>query len=372
MSRRANHEGNVRERSDGRREASITYNGRRYYRRGRTRAEAVRLLNDLKADHATGDLVQPARVTVGEHLGDWVEANTGAWRPSTRVGYEGIIRNYLVPAFGAKRLQALTAADIARQYGRWRRDGVGARTLAIIHARLHRALKQAVYWGRIPRNPADNVEPPRSEYRKPSLWTPEQASRFVGALTGERWDHGLWAMALGGGLRLGEACSITWPDIDFAAGTVHVARTRTIIERAWVEGAPKTRAATHTLRLPGFALAVLRDWKRTQAIDRLATGPEWAGADRVVTMQGGGSPRSSQAGSVLRRLCREYGLPELRPHDLRHISASLALGAGVPLTDVSRRLGHANVSITATIYAHALGAGDGHIADALERALRVG
>lgn len=369
MSRRGNHEGSVRQRDDGSWEASVAFDGRRYYARRRSQAEARRALGELKQQHASGELVAPSRLTVGEHLANWLEANAGNWRPSTAAGYEGIVRNYLVPVWGNRKLQTLTAADIARQYGRWREAGVGARTLAIIHARLHRALRQAVHWGLIPRNPADAVEPPRSTYRRPQLWTPEQTRQFVGSLDGEDWQSTLAALMLGGGLRLGEAFGLRWEDVDLDRGAVRVERTRTLIRRQFVEGAPKTRAGVRTVALPEFTVRVLRRWKARQAEQRLAGGPGWIGETRVVTLHDGATPGRFQASYWLAVRAQTLGLPAVRNHDLRHLSASLALAAGITLPDVSRRLGHANVSITATIYAHALGADDGHVADAIGRAV---
>jgi integrase len=372
MARRGNHEGNIRERADGSWEGCIAFDGRRYWARGKTRAEAQRGLAELKRQHAAAELVLPSRVTVAEHLSDWLEANRGNWRPSTAAGYEGIVRNYLEPAFGPRKLQTLTPPDLARQYGRWRDTGVGGRTLAIIHARLHRALREAVLWGLIPRNPADSVEPPRSVARRPKLWTPEASSRFAASLQGDSWDGALGALLLGGGLRLGEAFALRWSEVDFAAGTVRVERTRALIQRQFVEGAPKTYAGTRPVTLPTFAITVLRRWRKVQAERRLACGPAWFGEDRVVTLADGRTPGRWESGERLRKRAEALGLPPLRNHDLRHLSASLALSAGVPLPDVSRRLGHANVSITASIYAHALRADDAHVAAAIETMLATG
>jgi len=46
------------------------------------------------------------------------------------------------------------------------------------------------------------------------------------------------------------------------------------------------------------------------------------------------------------------GVPAIRFHDLRHTHASLLLAAGVPVLDVSRRIGHASAAVTLTVYAH--------------------
>ena len=52
------------------------------------------------------------------------------------------------------------------------------------------------------------------------------------------------------------------------------------------------------------------------------------------------------------QLLRHYQLPRIRLHDLRHTSASLGLASGESLLEVSRRLGHSSISVTADIYSH--------------------
>ena len=48
------------------------------------------------------------------------------------------------------------------------------------------------------------------------------------------------------------------------------------------------------------------------------------------------------------------GLRHIPLHGLRHTRASLAVDAGVPIPVVSKRLGHANATITMNVYAHQL------------------
>ncbi len=55
---------------------------------------------------------------------------------------------------------------------------------------------------------------------------------------------------------------------------------------------------------------------------------------------------------ALKALIRPLDIPQLRMHDLRHTHASLALRSGEPIESVSKRLGHANISITLNIYRH--------------------
>ena len=44
--------------------------------------------------------------------------------------------------------------------------------------------------------------------------------------------------------------------------------------------------------------------------------------------------------------------PEFIPHSLRHLYASTALAEGIPITEVSRWLGHKSIEVTHQIYGH--------------------
>ena len=60
----------------------------------------------------------------------------------------------------------------------------------------------------------------------------------------------------------------------------------------------------------------------------------------------------------LKKLSRRYGLPHLNPHAFRHTMASMLYYNGVDSVSISKRLGHAQVSTTANIYAHVIESAD--------------
>ncbi len=71
-----------------------------------------------------------------------------------------------------------------------------------------------------------------------------------------------------------------------------------------------------------------------------------------------------------KRLLESAGLPSTtRMHDLRHSTATLLLSRGVPVKVVSEILGHADVSITLSVYAHVLPDMQDGAADAMDDAL---
>jgi integrase len=53
------------------------------------------------------------------------------------------------------------------------------------------------------------------------------------------------------------------------------------------------------------------------------------------------------------RAARKAGLPPgFIPHSLRHCFVSTALASGIPITEVSRWLGHRSIEVTHQIYGH--------------------
>jgi len=62
-------------------------------------------------------------------------------------------------------------------------------------------------------------------------------------------------------------------------------------------------------------------------------------------------------------------VPRIRVHDARHTFASIALGQGVPVTEVSAMLGHANAAITMALYAHFIPGNENRPSEAVAAAI---
>jgi integrase len=69
-------------------------------------------------------------------------------------------------------------------------------------------------------------------------------------------------------------------------------------------------------------------------------------------------------------MAKKAGFASIHLHSLRHSHASQLLSRGVPLSTVSKRLGHADAAITARVYAHAFPEDDGIAAEIWNTALR--
>ena len=66
------------------------------------------------------------------------------------------------------------------------------------------------------------------------------------------------------------------------------------------------------------------------------------------------------------KFLKTNGFPHMRFHDLRHLSATILIAAGIPIKSVSARLGHTQISTTLDIYADALESVDRAAADKMD------
>jgi len=126
-----------------------------------TKKEAEKRLAEILHQLDTGTFMKPGKTTLAEYLERWLKDYV--WpnlAPRTAEGYEHIIRRHLVPALGNMPLTQLKPEHLQRYYSEklttGRYDGKGPlnpRTVRHHHVTLHNALRSAVKWGLLSRNP---------------------------------------------------------------------------------------------------------------------------------------------------------------------------------------------------------------------------
>lgn len=264
-----------------------------------------------------------------------------------------MIRLHVVPALGSKRLERLTAADVRVLLNGKRDAGLAANTIRHIHALLRVAPTQAVREDLAPRNVASLVQvpmPPAADVRPLDV---EEARRLLDAARGDRL-YALWEVALGIGLRRGEALGLHWQDVDLEAGALRVEQTLQRTGGRLVLAPPKTARSRRTVPLPPVCVAALRAHRVAQAREQLAVGPAWQDSGLVFTTGLGTAIEPRNVNRSFAALCRRAGLRPIRLHDLRHTCATLLLAHGVSARVVMETLGHSQIAITMNTYTHVL------------------
>src|SRR5829696_5182246 len=214
---RANGDGDVfpRKNKAGRitsyRGAYVGTDGKRRYVSGRTKEEARRALREARANSDQGLLFDADNLKVEEYLDRWLaDSVSDTAKATTFERYEQITRLHLKPALGRVKLKALTPAHVRGLYRENLEAGSSARTVRYIHTTLHKALKQAVMDGLIPRNATEGVKPPQPTREEMHPLTPEQAKLLLQVAHGsaDRLEA-LYVLAIHTGLRQGELLDLT-------------------------------------------------------------------------------------------------------------------------------------------------------------------
>ena len=359
--RRANGEGSIRKRSDGRWEGRYTAGhdpetGKAIIKNvlGKTQAEVKEKLKKAIEETAGLDIAKAGQCTVGGWLEVWYENYAKIkMRPSSYLTYRGYIDNHIKPNIGSIPLGRLTALDLQKLYkkllegGRVNRieskrqpKGLSAKTVRNIHQIISSALKLAVDQRLVVRNPADGCALPKVERKEMQTLPAAQLASFLR----EAKDSGVFALYyidLTTGLRRGELLGLKWEDVDLEKGEFRVRRQIGRISGEIIEMPLKTKNAYRTLPLSADAIGVLKEQKRK------AGGSPW-----VFPSPTGGPMSPDSVLHMLHRVLKRAGLPEVRFHDLRHTFATLALQNGVDIKTVSGMLGHFSAGFTLDTYAH--------------------
>lgn len=336
-------------------------NGKRQYHYKQikgTKGDAQTYLNDILHSKDTGTFVKPLPLTLNEYLTKWlVTAARPRVTERTHEGYTYLLNRYIKPEFGLRKLSDVRPLHIQKLYADMLARGLSARTVRFLHAVLSSALKQAVRWSMLARNPAELVELPRQVRKEMRALSPAEASEFLKAASADRWGV-LFAFALATGMRPEEYLGLQWKDVDLKTGIVIVRRA--LIWRSvgggWYFGEPKTTRSRRSIPLPASTLRALLVHRRQQAEERLKAGAAYQQNDLVFATPEGGplAPRNLKR-RHFRPILERAKLPQdLRLYDLRHTCATLLLASNEHPKVVSERLGHASITLTLDVYSHVL------------------
>lgn len=339
-----------------------------------TMREAKKREREALVERDGGTFVDPSKVTLQQHLKEWLDTKKGEISENVHKDYEIAIRRHIVPALGKVRLQKLTTPVIQAQVNAWRDGGMSAPYITKVYNIFSQSLDVAVSWNLIPRNVAKGIKKPRVENRPGTIWTQAELRRFL-AVAREQDEnlHPLWQLLASEGMRRGEALGLRWSDLNLKRGTVHISQT-VVADKAKggaakIQPRGKTAAASRQVKLTPQTLSVLKEHRDRQQFIRHTMGARWQDYDLIICTSFGTPVNPSNVSRSFRRLVRAAGVPEIRVHDLRHTAASLLLMEGVSVKEVQERVGHANIRITLDTYAHLLADAHDSAANAMSRIL---
>ena len=352
--RRGNNEGSIFKRKDGRWVGEVSLNGRRLTKYAKTQKECRDWVNQTLGKIEHGLSFDGAQLTLSQYMESWLSGKELARRPSTVRNYRRYMNLYILPALGRMKVQSILPAHIRQLYLRMQHEGRGARTIQLVHVTLHCAFSQAVKEGLVGYNPMEAVERPKVETKRYDILTEEQARTFMAAAKDHPLDA-LFFLALTTSMRKGEILGLMWTDVDWEKSVIRVERQ---LQPVSFEGGAlvptKTRSGRRAIMVGPVALALLKEHREKQELQKALAGDRWQEHGMIFTTSIGTYIDQTKVSRAFKQVLREANLPDIRFHDLRHTSISILLDNGTPVNTVQSRAGHSKASVTTDIYGHAM------------------
>jgi integrase len=367
--RRGNNEGSIYQRPDGRWCAQVSIGGRRLTKYAATQRECRERLKETIAQVDNGLTFNGARTDLATYFGEWLDIIKPTVHIRTWQQYSHVAQRHLMPSLGRIKLNDLRPDQIQAVYTSKLEAGIGAHTVRLMHAILHRCLNQALKWGLISRNPADAVDKPKQRRLEIVALDLAQTKKLLTVAEGDRLEA-LFRLAVHTGLREGELLGLRWSDLDPNTGALQVQRQlQRISGQGIVFADTKTATGRRQVVLGPAMLKQLREHGKRQKEERLFTGERWCDQGLMFTTTIGTPMDPANVLKHFKELLAKAELPDIRFHDLRHTAASLMLQQGVHPKVVQERLGHSTVSLTLDVYSHVVPSLQRDAADIMDAAL---
>jgi len=329
--------------------------------------ELARLITELNS----GTYVEPSKLSLAGYLDQWLDVVKPKLAARTHHRYCELMRLHVSKRIGATKLPKLRPLHIEKLYAGLRtehdgKDGLSPTTILQVHRVLRNALKQAVRWNMLARNPCDMVDPPSAAKHEMRALEAVEVGQLLDAARGGPM-HTPVLIAISTGLRRGELLAIKWGDID--DDKLRVQRALEQVGKVVTFKPPKTKRSERTMTLPVAAREALSRHRAQQAAHRLILGEGYKDQDLVFASVDGSPWAPDSFSGYWRRLIKRSKVPHVRLHDLRHTHASQLLKADVHVKVVSERLGHATIALTLDTYSHLLEGMEATAAAAMDEAL---
>lgn len=316
-----------------------------------SRKEALVRLHEMQVGADRGELSDSS--SVADFLGFWWRNHVAPrLRPSTQDTYRWMLRDYVLPNLGDKRLDKLTPPDVQNLLGKMERT-LAPKTVQTCHQMLNSAFRMGVDWDYLPKTPMRGVRAPRQPVKEMYIPTRADVAEVLRAAAEGRADKHLAFVTLSQtGLRVGELLGLRWRNVDLVGGVLYV-REQSRTRGAAGFAPPKSDRSNRTIPLTVEVQRLLLAHRERQDAMQDDNGQGWNALGLVFPAPRAGEfMNANELRRNLKQLCAAAGVPTFRVHDMRHFAATEMLRSGAAPLYVSRYLGHASLAITTALYIH--------------------
>lgn len=265
-------------------------------------------------------------------------------KPSTRYGYDSMLRNHLLKEFGDLKMERITSVHLSQFFNKLRKKDLSPQYRKNIYALLRTMFEVAVQYELLAASPIrQKLHRPKASNEEKPMLTPEKIQQVLVKIP-EYWRT-LFILAAVTGLRAGELLGLRWKNVDWTSHKLHI--THSLWRGQLVR--PKTKASNRVLHIPDTLLNILLAHLEIS----IFTGPD----DFVFCKADGDScdpdylrkkilyPAIDAVG--IKRSPGAYGF-----HVFRHSAGSIVHKKTGSVKLAQNLLGHSRMDTTADIYVH--------------------
>lgn len=250
-----------------------------------------------------------------------------------------IVELKILPYFGNKRVNDITAADIRQWQNELIKMGYSPTYLKTINNQLSAIFNYAVRYYDLKSNPCVKAgSMGKSKAEEMDFWTGEEFRKFIDSVMNKRLSYMAFMTLYRTGMRMGELLALNPKDIDLEKRTISITKSYQRLGKKGVITPPKTPKSKRVITIPEFLAADIKDY-----MDSLYDLQE---NDRLFPITKYYLEHEMQRG------IKESGVKRIRVHDLRHSHASMLIELGFSPLEIANRLGHEKVETTLNTYAH--------------------
>jgi len=278
------------------------------------------------------------------------------FKPTTIVGKENCQRNYILPYFKNVKLCDITPLKVRTWQNEMMEDGAYAdTTLNRMHAEFSSAMNYAVKYYNLQQNPCRIAGSMGSQSASEmKIWTQDQFDHFIQYEKKAAYRVAFLTLYWTG-MRAGELLALTPEDIERDNMVIHITKGYAVVDGTEMFLTPKTPSSKRDIEIN----SQLHD-ELLKYIDGMVIGRK----ERLFYFQRAGMLKE------FHKISDKAGLEQIRIHDLRHSHASWLIHKGIPITAISKRLGHRNPATTLRVYSHLMPGDERSVADKIEESFR--
>lgn len=303
--------------------------------------------------------------TVRQLVDRWREFRTSEMADKTVVRYNGILDDFIIPAFGRKKVKEIQPLHIENYLEQLSHDGIrkdkkaggySPKTKKHHYGLLSTLFNQAVNWKVISESPCEFVKAPKVPKTNAKYYQIDEVKSLLECLEEAPMKYKVFVhLAVFSGCRRSELMGIEWKDLDNEEGTINLCRTsqytkkRGIFTYDWLKDGEPSRMVT----IPTGTIDLLKQYKAYQQRERVAYGEGWQDYDRLFTKEDGKPMHPDTPYQWFVEFLVKNDLPPITVHQLRHTNVSIMIYQGANIVTIAAEKGHNPYTMLGT-YAHVI------------------